>query len=356
MQIVGKITRILLLPFSWLYGAAVASRNFLYQINVLKSFEFDVPVIVVGNLSAGGTGKTPHVEYLIGLLKDQYKIATLSRGYRRRSKGFIIADENADAKLIGDEPMQYHFKYPGITVAVGENRALAITEIMAEKEEIDAIILDDAFQHRAVNAGLNILITDYSKLFTKDALLPAGLLREPPGAAKRADAVIVSKCPETLSQQEMQSIKNQINRYYKGEVYFTGLAYQKWYDLISKEEVALQQDMEVIALTAIANPQPFYDHIKKEVKLVRKIAFPDHHYFTIKELQQVQEQFGHIKNGGAIVTTEKDAMRLLLYRDWIIERNLKIIVVPVKVYFLHNNDSFNFTISNFIRNFNSREN
>ena len=203
--------KILLYPFSLLYGLVMWTRNRLYDNKVLNAVEFDLPVIAVGNLSVGGTGKTPHVEYLIRLLKDRFHIATLSRGYNRRTKGYLLADENSTASQLGDEPMQFHQKYPDISVCVGEERMLAIPQLLMERPDTQTILLDDAFQHRSVKPGMNIMITDYSRRFTKDHVVPFGRLREGRKGYERANCIIVSKCPPHLSETEKNAIRQEIN-------------------------------------------------------------------------------------------------------------------------------------------------
>ena len=220
-----KIIKIILSPLSLLYGIITAFRNFLFNNSVLKSNTFEMPIINVGNLSMGGTGKTPHIEYLIRLLSSNYNIATLSRGYKRKSKGFVIAENNSSTNEIGDEPKQYKTKFPETLVTVCENRSLGITEILKSKIKIECVLLDDAFQHRSLKAGLNILLTDYKKLYTRDYVLPSGSLREFRYGAKRADVIIVTKCPKNLSEEEKNRIRNEIKSTKGQHLFFSFIEY-----------------------------------------------------------------------------------------------------------------------------------
>src|SRR5688500_16636551 len=216
-----KSFRILLLPFSLVYWLVIFIRNWMYNKKILHSTSFALPLICVGNLSVGGTGKSPMVEYLVRLLKDQFKCATLSRGYKRRTKGYALANETSNALDIGDEPMQFHIKFPGIPVAVGEERLNAIPQLLHDRPETQVIILDDAFQHRAVRAGLNILLTDYNNLFTRDWFLPTGDLRDERKSYKRAQLLVVTKCPPTLETDEAEAIRKEINPVSEQAVFFT---------------------------------------------------------------------------------------------------------------------------------------
>ncbi len=258
-----KYLKYLLYPFSLLYGLIMWLRNRLYDTSVLTAVEFDVPVIAVGNLSMGGTGKTPHVEYLIKLLKDLYPVATLSRGYQRSTKGYVLANAQTTANDIGDEPMQFHQKFPDIKVCVGEERMLAIPQLLGEAPDTRVILLDDAFQHRSVKPGLNVLITDYSRRFTKDHVVPFGYLRENRKGYKRADLIIVSKCPPGLSTAAARKIREEIKPLPGQQLYFTCLQYGDMYDLFTREPILPDAGTTVLLVCGIARPQPLLEHLKQ---------------------------------------------------------------------------------------------
>lgn len=335
------VLRILLFPFAVLYGFITAFRNLLYDKGILKSYAFDVPVIAVGNLSVGGTGKTPQIEYLIRLLSENYKVATLSRGYKRKSEGFILADKDATAELLGDEPYQIHLKFPEVKVAVDADRKNGIEQLL-KRENPDVILLDDAFQHRRVKAGFYILLTAYGDLFCDDFLLPTGMLREGRSGAKRADAVIVTKCPGTLTKEEMDEMRRFLLRRNDKAVpvYFTSIAYDdKVYNdsgSLSVEEI-LKTNKLIVA--GIAKPQPFFDYLKG--KNDDTLTFPDHHHFSQADIGSIKQQ----AKGRPVITTEKDYVRLK-------KAELELLYfLPIKSHFISGISGFNDQILNFVRGF-----
>ncbi|MBL7764038.1 MAG: tetraacyldisaccharide 4'-kinase [Chitinophagaceae bacterium] len=346
-----KSFRILLLPFALLYWMAVWLRNWMYDKKIFQSTSFGLPVICIGNLSVGGTGKSPMVEYLIVTLKDKYQIATLSRGYKRRTKGFALADENTTALDIGDEPMQFHLKFPGVPVAVGEERIVAIPQLLHQKPATQAIILDDAFQHRAITAGLNILLTDYNNLFTKDFYLPTGDLRDLKSSYKRADIIVVTKCKPGLSAEEANAIKEEISPQDGQELFFTSIKYGVPYHIISRKEYRLDKKTEVLLVAGIANPLPLKNMIEENSKAYFLSHFPDHHIFSIDDLKEIKKRFEKIEAAQKIIlTTEKDAMRLIKFRD--VLRDLPMYVIPIRHHFLFEKaETFNGIVINFIENF-----
>lgn len=325
-------------------------RNRLYDRGVLTAVEFDLPVIAAGNLSVGGTGKTPHVEYMIRLLSNNFRIATLSRGYNRRTKGFFLADEFSTAAQIGDEPMQFHQKFPGISVCVGEERMLAIPQLLMERPYIQAILLDDAFQHRSVKPGKNIMITEYNRPFTHDHVVPFGRLREGRSGYKRADVIIVSKCPDNLSVAEKDTFRREIDPQPHQQLFFTTLKYGQLYDMISQEPVQAPAGATVLAVCGIARPEPLVQHLRKNYEHVYLLPFPDHYYYSRKDLEKMKLELERTEgNPKIIVTTEKDAVRLHLLRDVIKELQLPIAVIPVEISFLFNEaDSFNNYIFDYV--------
>ncbi|MBA3827362.1 MAG: tetraacyldisaccharide 4'-kinase [Taibaiella sp.] len=331
-----SIVRLLLYPFAMLYGAVVWLRNRLYDAGVYSSVEFSVPVISVGNLSVGGTGKTPHVEYLIRLLQYQYTVATMSRGYKRHTQGFVLADENTNALRIGDEPMQYHMKYPDVVVSVSEERITGIPHLLLRRPDIDVVLLDDAYQHRSVKPGINILITDFARPFYTDYILPLGRLREKRNAYKRADVIIVSKCPPELNPAAAADITKQVAPIDKQQVFFTAIEYDTPYDLFSKDTLPIT-NTNVVLVCGIARPEPMIKHIKAQVNDVHVLSYNDHHYFVSKDLEEIKAAYDNwdAKNK-VIITTEKDAARLYLHADKIKEWGIPIIILPITVSVLFN--------------------
>jgi len=314
----------------------VLYRNFLFDKGILKSETFNFPLICIGNLVLGGTGKTPMVELLVHMLKDDFEIATLSRGYKRKTTGFAIANEHTTAIEIGDEPMQFHLKFPDITVAVGEERLVAIPQILHQRPKTDVIILDDAFQHRAVKAGINILLTEYTNLYVTDRMFPVGYLRDVPESAKRADIVIVTKCPPTLNNPD--SVKSKLKLLPHQQVYFTALEYDQPYHLFNHELFPLNKQYDVLLISGIANPSELNKYLKTNSKSVSQLQYPDHHIFETKDLDQIRKNFEHIKSEQKlIITTEKDAVRLYKYEKEL--GDFPIYVLPVRHQILYNQES-----------------
>ncbi|MBS1655535.1 MAG: tetraacyldisaccharide 4'-kinase, partial [Bacteroidetes bacterium] len=259
-----KSFRILLLPFSLLYWLVIKIRNWMYDKNIFRSASFGLPLICVGNLSVGGTGKSPMVEYLVNVLKDKFNVTTLSRGYKRKTKGYALADENSTALDIGDEPMQFHLKFPDVPVAVGEERIEAIPQLLHDKPGTEVVILDDAFQHRAVKAGLNILLTDYNNLFTRDFFLPTGDLRDLKSGYKRAEVIVVTKCKPDLSMTEKNKIIKEIDPLPEQQIFFTAIEYGGLYNMVSQEKRTITSKTEVLLITGIANPRPLKKHLEEK--------------------------------------------------------------------------------------------
>jgi len=339
--ILVNLLKPLLYPLSLIYGVIVWLRNKLYDAGIISSVGFSVPVISVGNLSTGGTGKTPHIEYLIRLLQYEYKIATMSRGYKRRTQGFRLASAGTDASLIGDEPMQFFTKFPEILVSVCEDRMTGIPRLLGERPDIDVILLDDAYQHRSVKPGLNILITDYNKPFFKDYILPFGSLREARKAYQRADIIIVSKCPERIDDQQKATIRSSIKPLPHQLVFFTGISYSQPYDFFTGKPVSLSKDMHAVLVSGIAKPEPLMARLEKETGAVHLLRYPDHHYFTSANLEEIRQTFtGWDVANKIIATTEKDATRLAIYSDAIRSWGILLVVVPVQVHFLENGSAF----------------
>ncbi len=335
--------KFLLYPFAVLYDVVTRVRNYLYDTGRRGSIKFEANVIAVGNLAVGGTGKTPQIEYLIRLLKEQYKVATLSRGYGRKTKGFLLAEESCSAATIGDEPFQYYQKFgKEITIAVGEERAIAIPSILLERPETQVILMDDAYQHRAVRPSFSILLSDYNKPFYEDFVLPAGRLREARKGADRADVIMVTKCPNTLTEKEQENISNEINRYSKKNVpvFFTGIKYSVPQSIFDKRVFA--KDKKILLFTGLANPVPLIDYIKKNYFLSDHIEFPDHYFYKAKDIERVLTAFNTLNSNQdhIIITTEKDMVKLL---NPVFEKQLETIplfYIPIEIYFLKGKEKF----------------
>ena len=349
-----KSFRILLLPFALLYWLVIGVRNWLYDKNILKSSSFGLPLIGVGNLSVGGTGKSPMVEYLVEYLRGRYRVATLSRGYKRRSRGYALANEHSTALEIGDEPMQFHLKFPDVPVAVGEERLVAIPQLLHDRPDTQVIVLDDVFQHRSIRAGLNILLTDYSSLFTRDFYLPTGDLRDLRSRYRRADIIVVSKCEANLSVVEKEKIIREIAPLPHQAVFFTTTWYGSLYHLLTRESSVLQPETEVLLVTGIANPRPLKSLLEEHCDSYTLLQYSDHHIFTIDDLQEIRKKFNSMEAGQKIMlTTEKDAVRLVKFGNEI--NDLPFYVIPVRHQFLFGEEEkFRAAIDLFITQFSQR--
>jgi len=334
-----NLLRKILFPFAILYGFITSIRNFLFDKGILKSTSFDLPVIAVGNLSVGGTGKTPQIEYLIRLLSDKYKVATLSRGYKRKSEGFVLADENSNAEILGDEPFQFYQKFRNVQVAVDANRTNGIQQLLSQKEKPEIILLDDAYQHRKVKAGFYILLTAYGDLYADDFMLPTGNLRESRSGAERASIVVVTKCPKNLSDEEQAGIRLKLKLSCSQQVFFTFIDYDE--EIYSKREkiaVSKVKAESKLLLAGIAKPKPFFDFLKNEND--ECLTFPDHHHFSDADLESI-----HAKaNGRKIITTEKDYVRL---KDSKLVSQLYYL--PIKSTFINHQQNFDATILHYVK-------
>ncbi len=343
--------RYLLFPFSLIYGGIIWLRNQLYNKKFYKSAYFNFPVICVGNLAVGGTGKSPMVEYLIRLLKTDYNTATLSRGYKRKTTGFAVADSSTTALEIGDEPMQFYKKFPDITVAVGEERLVAIPQLLHQKPGTQVIILDDAFQHRAVQAGLNIVLTAYNNLYTRDLMLPSGDLRDVRSSIKRAEIIVVTKCKAGLTEIERQSIIKEIGPADNQHVFFTEIIYTKPYHLFSNEQIAINSATDVLLISGIANPRPLKDFLTSHVKSYDMLRYPDHHIFHTNDLVDIKKQFEKIPSSNKIIlTTEKDGVRLAKFENEL--KDYPVYILPIVHSFLFDEAAaFNKIVIEYIHSF-----
>jgi len=346
-----RTIRILLFPLSLVYFVIIYIRNRLYDKGIFKSATFNLPLVCIGNIVAGGTGKSPMTEYLVRELKSHFQIATLSRGYKRKTSGYALANENSTALEIGDEPMQFHLKFPDTAIAVGEARIEAIPQLLHDKPGTQVIILDDAFQHRAVKAGMNIVLTDYNNLYTRDWYLPTGDLRDEKASIKRADIIVVTKCNPGLSPEEKNAVLQEIDPLPEQTVFFTAIRYGQPYHIISKKNVQVTNAVEVLLVTGIANPRPLKSLLQEKSKTYYEMAYNDHHIFTIDDLKDMQKRFNSIQaNDKIILTTEKDAVRLVKFEHELAA--MPVYVVPIELEFLFNDaHRFNGLIGTFIKEF-----
>ena len=330
-----------LLPLSFLYGMGVRFRNMLFDTGILESRSFPIPVISVGNITVGGAGKTPHVEYLIRLLCETKRVSVLSRGYKRRTKGYLLASSSSTSLELGDEPYQMYLKYGSqVHVAVSANRCEGIERLCSDPEtkDTDVILLDDAFQHRYVKPGVNILLVDYHRLIVYDKLLPAGRLREPKDGKRRADIVIVTKCPPDLRPMDFRVITKALNLYPYQKLFFTTIEYGDLIPLFSNSRsLALSEitsDYEVLVLSGIASPQHLLCDIQKHTENVIPMTFRDHHLFTPKDIARINNTFDSLSSKRIIITTEKDAARLVGLDGLSDDVRNHIYALPIKTTFL----------------------
>lgn len=323
----------ILLPFAGLFQAGVWLRKQLYRYRIFKRIEFDVPVTTVGNLSVGGTGKTPMVEYLLELLENKHR-AVLSRGYRRTTKGFRWVEPHDTFDQTGDEPLQIKQKYPNVQVAVCASRELAIPEIMAAHPDTEVVLLDDAMQYLAVDPGLTIMLTSYYRLFTEDLMLPAGHLREPRQAAERADMIVVTKCPSSMKEQEMKAIESRIQLFSRAAIGFATLVYGQPYDFFSKEEVRVSGYQGVVGLAGTASNEHFRKKVRQQFPSIPFHTYPDHHTYRTKDIDLFVKDLSRQQSPKAIFTTEKDAVRLAAHQTELEKHGIDLICQPVEMTFL----------------------
>ena len=343
-----------LLPFSWIYGSIVRFRNWLFDMGLKKSKSFSIPIISVGNITVGGSGKTPHVEYLIRLLHDKAKIAVLSRGYKRKSHGYVLAEESTTMPEIGDEPFQMHQKFSDIYVAVDTKRARGIENLQNDEatKDVDVVLLDDAFQHRYVKPGINILLVDYHRLIIYDKMLPAGRLREPLSGKNRADIVIITKCPKDLKPMEFRVLTKAMDLYPFQKLYFTSIDYDTPKGVFEEKQIELDklQDYHVLLLTGIASPKQMEHDLKPMTKDITNLSFGDHHSFKGKDINRINDAFESMPEPRIIITTEKDAVRLRETEGLYEKVKANMYELPIKVSFmLDQQDNFNEKIISYVR-------
>ena len=311
-------------------------------------------MVCVGNLSAGGTGKSPLIETMVGFLKDNYKVAVLSRGYKRKTKGYALAGPNATALDIGDEPFSFYQKFPDVTIAVGEERIVAIPQLLHDKPDTQVILLDDAFQHRSITAGLNIILTDYNNLYTRDWWLPTGDLRDEKKSAERADILIVTKCKPELTKDEAVEITTELRPGKHQQIFFSAIQYGLPYHIINHHTVEINNVLEVLLVSGIADPRPLKKYLVENAETYYEILYSDHHIFTIDDWKDILKRFDSIQHPNKIIlTTEKDAVRLMKFNHQL--KDMPVYVLPIAVKFLFDEeDRFRDLISKFINNFNHK--
>ena len=348
------LKKILFFPFAVIYGIITSFRNLLYDWKFLKSKSFDVHTICVGNLAVGGTGKTPHVEYLIKLIQNDYKIATISRGYKRKTSGFIHADLSSTALDIGDEPLQYKTKNPNIDVCVDADRVNGVKKILEFQDPPKIILLDDAFQHRALNCELKIVVSEYTNLFLTDCLMPSGTLRESKKGIHRADIIIISKTPEKTTAVDIRNIIKDLKPLAHQHLFFSWLKYGELAGFQNPNDtIDTLNDLfryRTVLFTGIGNPTPMLTYLKEYASEVKHIQYPDHYQFTIQDITDIRAELDNIEGGNKIVvTTEKDAMRLRGSDLQDIANTLPLYVLPIEVDFKDKTQEFNETIINYVR-------
>ena len=351
-----NILEYFLIPLSWIYGIVIFFRNFLFNTQILQQREFNIPIISIGNITVGGTGKTPHVEYLISLLKNEYRIATLSRGYKRKTKGFMIAEITSTPEQIGDEPSQIKRKFPGIEVAVDSNRVNGIQKLMSSGKNINVIILDDAYQHRYVKPGLSLLLIDYSRPITEDSLLPFGRLREPASAKKRADIILVTKSPLNLKPIERRVFFKKLELLYFQNLYFTSVIREELKSVFPNYSSPAPEKFHelkpaILVIAGIANPHELKKFVLNFSTNITELYFPDHHDYSENDITQIQSIFSELPGKNKIIiTTEKDSVRLLKFDTLPEEIKENMFFIPIKIIFQNDDElSFNNQILKYVR-------
>jgi len=348
---------IFLYPFSLIYGLITGFRNFLYDSGILQSKEFNVPVICVGNITVGGTGKTPLTEYLAGLLKEYFKVATLSRGYKRKTNGFRVAGSSSTVNDIGDEPLQILRNHPDVLVTVDTNRVSGVKRILLEHPDTDVIILDDAFQHRRITPGFSILLSDFNRPIISDYMLPYGNLREDKSNMRRADIILVTKSPEDLSAIQRRLIVKELDKADYQNLYFTSLKYKSPVPVfgIQKEgtqpEISDFEDSGIVLVTGIANPLPLKEYLSKSYTDIIHLAFPDHHNYNETDLFNISAAYNNLKSKNRfLITTEKDSVRFREFTNIAEPIRSAFYYIPIGISFLNEDkDEFDNLIIDYVR-------
>ena len=337
---------LLLLPFTWIYSIIISIRNFLFDIRFFSVKRFNIPIINVGNISLGGTGKTPQIDYIITLLKEENKVAILSRGYARMTSCFLYVKVSNIAQEVGDEPLQLKKKHPDCIIAVDKNRRKGISKLLKDHPDIDVILLDDAFQHRWVLAGLNILLTSYQKPIYKDYLLPSGTLREHKKSIKRADIIVVTKCPKNLNPNELRLIHQKLNLYPYQQLFFSYIQYNNWRNLFGNSNIDNLKEYEIILVTGIANGKILKNELLEKGFKLSHIEFSDHHHYSNEDVKKILSVFkSNLSTKKVILTTEKDSCKLAELKNRF--DDAPVFVVPIETNFTKQKE-FNERIKNYI--------
>ena len=349
---------ILLYPFSLLYGIFTGIRNFLYNSGILRSCEFNIPLICVGNLTVGGTGKTPHTEYLADLLRKDFRVAVLSRGYKRKSRGFSFVDMESTAVEAGDEPLQIKRKFPDTIVAVDSNRVRGVKRILHEKPETGVIILDDGFQHRSITPGYSVLLSDFERLMIRDHMLPYGNLRESLRNMKRADIILITKSPENISPIQRRLLVKEIDKRPYQNLYFTTIDYKtpvNVFDNSRQNHAALTENERekcgIVLVTGIANPRPLSEYLGKKVSEIIHLRYSDHYSFTEKDINRITDAWQSLKSPlKYVITTEKDAVRLREFTNIAEPIRASFFYIPLGISFLNDDQGeFDNMIIDYVR-------
>ncbi len=353
-----KRRSIFLYPLSLIYGLITGIRNFLYNSGILRSYEFPIPVICVGNLAVGGTGKTPHTEYLIDLLKKEFNVAVLSRGYKRKTRGFLFAGNEPLVDDIGDEPLQMFRKFPGITIAVDRKRVHGVREILKEKPDTNVILLDDAFQHRSITPGFSILLSDFARLMIRDHMLPYGNLRESFRNMRRADIILITKSPETISAIQRRLIVKEIEKAPYQNLYFTSIIYRNPVPVFEGKDpdedifpISRKEDTGIVLVTGIANPEPLSEYLKDKAGELINLPFGDHHRFNKYDIEKITVKWNSLKSSlKYLITTEKDAVRLREFANIAEPVRSAFYYIPVGIHFLNDDqEEFDNLIIDYVR-------
>ncbi len=347
----GFFRELLATPASWLYGLGLSVRHYLYDTGVYKSEEYDIPIVTVGNITVGGTGKTPTAEYLVQILSSYYYVAVLSRGYKRKTKGFLLCEPKMSYKRIGDEPKQIKMKFPSIPVAVCEDRREGIRLLREKHPEVNLIIMDDAFQHRAVESWVNIVLMDYNNPIYEDSLLPLGRLRDLKSSIHRANMVVVTKCPEGLTPLDRRLVSNNLELFPYQTLFFTRFTSSKAMPIFGELSGSdpIEKGSPVVAISTIANPTTFIEHVEENYKLIDKIIFPDHHTFKMKDITDIEAMLAKAPKGTRIVMTEKDAVKLIASKKIAESTRAKMYCISVNLTFVDDRDDyFSHILSQFV--------
>jgi tetraacyldisaccharide 4'-kinase len=354
----GDSKNIFLYPVSLLYGMITGIRNFMYNTEILSSVEFSLPVLCVGNITVGGTGKTPHTEYLAGLLSKNFKVATLSRGYKRKTRDFRVATSSSLVREIGDEPMQIFRKFPGILVTVDRNRVNGVKRILEQNPETEVIILDDAFQHRRITPGFSILLSDFERLIVRDHIMPYGSLRESKDNMRRADIILITKSPENISPMQRRLIVKEINKAPYQNLFFTSLRYKEPVPVFENNnpkdshlKISKTAGCGIVLITGIANPFPFKEYLQKTYDEIIHLSFPDHYSYKEKDIKNIESAWKNLEAPRKyLVTTEKDAVRLREFTNIAEPIKSAFFYIPVEIFFLNDDkDKFDNLIVDYVR-------